>query len=699
MRLPCRLILELTLILLLQACGRSDGAAQEDASLKALWRVKSAHEFHGALGPGIGFSFTYDGKGVGPGLPAEWRVAAESGGAQTWFRHPSGLTVVRQVRVFPESESVEYVLRFKNESQSELAALAAVSALDLTFEGNLVDGVSVVSSGGGGADAQFPPKDFAVTRTLLGPTAPLKDEITLSSDRGKPSWLNLPFFFVENEAKAAGIFVGIGWTGNWTAAIRADGRNKVLHLRGGMPGINIRLRPGEEISSPSILVGCFRGPLDSGANALRRLIRDQYAPTVGGKRLLAPVLYTTWFDICASLDERLFRALVDGAAEIGQEIFLLDAGWYKGTPTAPAADMRVTWDAISNSLGNWEEGEERSRFPSGLRALSDYVRSKGMQFGLWFEPERAGPQSLLARQHPDWLIFIQGRKWGQVDFGRPEVQDYFSRILDRYIKDLDVRFIRWDQNTHDLQAYWAQCDSPDRLGISQIRHLEGVHRVEDWVRKNHPDVILESCAGGGNRIDLATLQRRHAIWISDQTKDPQIVRFHLEGLNLFLPGSGQGVAFAPRAADYRTPGGLFPDIDCQCYFGGAFGSRGRLNEWPQSMKDQARRHYEVFKKIRRFLSEDYYPLQPQPRTMETWSGWQFHDPQTGEGFVQAFRLRSPRETRKFILKGMDPRGRYQFTDPYGGNTFEVPGGKLVSEGLEFDLPQMSSRVLVYRRNP
>jgi len=286
-----------------------------------------------------------------------------------------------------------------------------------------------------------------------------------------------------------------------------------------------------------------------------------------------------------------------------------------------------------------------------------------------------------------------------VDFGRPEVQDYFCRILDRYIKDLGLRYIRWDQNTHDLGAYWAARDAPDRQGISQIRHIEGIHRVEDYVRKNHPGVILESCAGGGLRIDLATLQRRHTIWISDQTMDPQIVRFHLEGLNQFIPGSGQAVAFAPRTDTYRKPGSVFPDIAYQCAFGGAFGSAGRLHEWPQAMRDQARKHQDVFKEIRRFLSEDYYPLVPQPRTLESWSGWQFHDPKASQGFLQVFRIRSPEQAKALVLQGLDPNSEYEFTDPYTGNSLSGSGARLISEGLKFDLPPMSSRVLTYRKRP
>jgi len=463
-----------------------------------------------------------------------------------------------------------------------------------------------------------------------------------------------------------------------------------------MPNLHVRLRPGEEISGPTILIGCYKGPLEDGVNTLRRHIRDYYMPAVAGRPLVAPIMYTTWFHVGAELDEKMARALVDAAAEIRQEIFEVDAGWYKGTPYSPYWDMRNTWPAISNPLGNWELGEERSRFPSGLEDLAEYARSKGLKFGLWFEFERVGPKSLLAKKHPNWVIKHRDG-WGMADFANPDVQDYFCRILDRYITTLRLAYIRWDCNLHEISSYWAAQDAPERRGVSEIRHIEGIRRVEKFIRDRHPHVILESCASGGRRIDLATLQHRHTAWISDATVGSSIVRFHLEGLNHFMPGSRQLVAFAPAKSAFTKPDFVLPDIECQCCFAGAFGTAGKLHLWPDEMKQRMRQHVEVYKKLRPFLSEDYYPLVPQSETLDTWAGWQFHDPEGNAGFVQAFRIRSSQEPKRLALRGLDPNGQYEFTDPYTKKVFEAHGGMLISEGVKFALPKISSQVFTYRR--
>jgi alpha-galactosidase len=669
------------------------GSAQTNSNddLKSYWRTDSQHEFREAARSGIGFSFAYDGKPIGPILTADWQVEGDAAGRETAFRHCSGLTAIRSVRVFPQFAALEYAVRFRNDAATDLPSLSEIQAIDLTFDRSAQTEDAIVTCGGGGADANFPPKDFAVAHTVL---VPPQDSFALGAAGGKPSAVQLPFFLVENRARDTGLFVGIGWTGQWQATVRADRSRHTLSIRAGVPGLDLRLRPGEEVSGPTILLGSYRGPLRDGTNVFRRLIRDCYAPTMSGQAVSAPVLYTTWFDIGAELNEELAGTLIDRAAEIGQEVFLVDAGWYRGTPSARYKDMRSTWEAISQSLGNWEQGAEPSRFPGGLKPLAERVRARGMKFGLWFEPERAGPQSLLAREHPEWVVATEKRKWLVVDLGRPAVQEYFCKILDRYIGELGIGYVRWDMNHHDLLPYWEAADTPGRRGLAQIRYVEGLHRMEDHIRRNHPDVILESCTGGGNRIDLTTLQRRHTIWVSDQNNNPPITLFHLAGLNQFIPGNAQGVSLAISADAARQSDFVLGDLPSQVCFGGAFGLRGRLHEWSPATRQAVRRQVEVFKRLRGFLSEDFYLLEAQPRTLATWTAWQFHNPRTQAGFVQAFRLQSPDDRRSFVLHGLDPDRRYQFTDPCSGERFVMAGGRLTT-GLPFELPMLSSRVLLY----
>ncbi len=666
------------------------------SSLGLPWPSDPGNEMRQSLLPGAGFSFTYDGKPAGPADWTGWKL--EQQGATLTLRHPSGLTVVRTARAFAESGAVEYTVVFRNDGQADLPPLTNVRTIDVSFNRPTVAVDVLTRCGGGEADRQFPPGpdfDFTLTRTPLeGPTR----SVSLRADRGRPSRLALPFFYLQNQAQDAGLFVGLGWSGQWRATISADPASHRLRIEGGIADLDLRLKPGEQISGPTILLGGWRGALDAGVNRLRRLIRDRYSPGLDGQRLVPPVMYTTWFQVGAELDEKLAATLIDRAAEMGQEIFEIDAGWYNGTPSAPYERMDITWKAISESLGNWDEGADAKRFPSGLKVLAERVRTRGMQFGLWFEPERAGPESRLAREHPDWVMTIPGRRWVAVNLGIPAVQEYFCKLLDRYIEELGIRYIRWDMNNHDLLPYWQTKDAPGRQGITQIRYLEGLHRIEEHVVARHPGVILENCAGGGLRIDLTSLARRHTIWVSDAIHT-QVVRYHLEGLNQFIPGSGQVVSLSIPADEARKAEFVLPDYNCQVCFGGAFGLSGRLHEWSPATRQTARRNVDAYKRLRGFLAEDFYLLVPQPRTDQTWAGWQFHNPKTQEGFIQAFRVHSPDQRQSLVPKGLDRARTYRFNDPYTDNHFEISGAKLLSDGLAFDLPEMSSRVLLYKASP
>mgnify|MGYP000868589028 CR=1 FL=1 len=650
-------------------------------SLKSFWPAAGPSSFREALEEGIGFSFTYEGQRACPVLPGDW-TASTAGTTTTSYRHASGLVAVREVRVWPEFAAVEYTVKFRNEGRENSGAVSQVNAMDLGFAGGVVDGASVVSSGGGLAEEVYPPATFSIRRSYPGPMTPVNGRVTLGTSGGRSSNKDLPFFFIENQRRSEGMFVALGWSGQWSATVRADHNRGTLLVRGGIPDLNIRLRPGEEISGPRILLGAYSGKLDAGVNRLRRLIRTQYAPRLGGREFLPIATYDHWWNIDVHFDEQLLRQLAGSAASIGQEYFLLDAGWYTGIDAS---------GDFGTGVGNWEE-IDRVKFPNGLGAFADYVRSKGLKFGLWFEPERVAKGSLLARQHPDWVLWLPNQNYGVLDYGRSEVQRWVCALFDRYIREFGIRYIRHDSNIGPL-AYWDAADKPDRRGMHQIRHMEGLYRVLDWIRERHPETVLEGCASGGRRIDLESARRFHTFWISDHTADPHNVRFHLAGLNHFLPGSYQYVCYTlplPSQKDFQP----LP-VGFQSMFGGAFGTGGRIDLWPQAMKAQAKKHVEVHKKLRRFLVADYYPLAVQSRDLDAWEAWQFHDPSTGEGFVQAFRLEPGEAWHDFSLKALDPRKNYRLTDPYTGRTTTASGRRLMNEGLRFQLGKLESQLWLY----
>jgi len=130
--------------------------------------------------------------------------------------------------------------------------------------------------------------------------------------------------------------------------------------------------------------------------------------------------------------------------------------------------------------------------------------------------------------------------------------------------------------------------------------------------------------------------------------------------------------------------------------GGAFGLSGRIHEWSPAARQTVRKNVDIFKGLRQFIGRDFYLLLPQAPTEKTWAGWQFHDPASQEGFLQVFRVQSPEAWHQFVFKAIDPARTYALWDPYSEERFEMSAEKLRTEGLRFDLPELSSRVLRYR---
>jgi len=677
-------------------------AALPSIDIREVWK-DNAGEFAKAARAGAGFSFRYEGKPVGPEFSRDWQQTSThdvpSGATQTILTHASGLVVTRVMRVFADSGAVEYQLYFKNAAKKTLPAVSAIRELDLSFGQPVANGNCVISSGGGGYDGFLPPRDFAVRKNCFAPTVPdygsAEDYgvVELAAEGGVSSPKELPFFFIQNDARQEGVFVAFGWSGQWGAAIERDPVRRTLTVRGSIPDLDIALEPGEEIQGPTVLLGLYQGTLADGSNRLRRLIRELYTPTLAGKAFFPVATYDNYFGIGDAFDESLLRKLADGAAAIDQEYFLLDAGWYQGEK----------WDT---SVGNWGQ-VNTTKLPNGLKPVADYIRSKGLKFGLWFEPERVARGSQLAKEHPQWILWDHEREsetslnsvWGTskdgvLDYGRSEVQQWVRNLLDHYIRDYGVKYIRYDFNINPL-PYWNAHDKPNRRGMTQLRHIQGFYAVIDWLRERHPDTVLEGCAGGGRRIDLETARRFHTFWISDYTVDPSIVRFHLFGINYFLPGNYPYIQYtlpSPNQKDFQPD-----DLGFQGMFGGAFGTGGRVDLWPESMQQKARLHVEIWKKLRHYLIEDYYPLSDQPRDLESWSGWQFQDPKDQSGFIQTFRTQTSEAAHRFFIQKLDEKARYRFTDAYGTESFEVAGSTAMTKGIEIIQAPMSSRVFTYRK--
>ena len=263
---------------------------------------------------------------------------------------------------------------------------------------------------------------------------------------------------------------------------------------------------------------------DNGLNgcavAFQRHLRDRIVPWAKPDAP-RPVHYNCWEAVYFDHSLATLSEIATRAADLGAERFVLDDGWFG------------TRDDDTTSLGDWQV--DPRKWPDGLGPLIDHVRSLGMSFGLWVEPEMVNPDSTLLRAHPDWALGAEdqvlGRQQKALDLSRAEVRDHLFDTISGILSAHDIDYLKWDHNRV--------------LPMPDAAQTRGTYDLLDRLRAAHPQVEIESCASGGGRIDFGILARTQRIWLSDSNDALERLRIQHDAA-LLLPLAVTGSHVGPR---------------------------------------------------------------------------------------------------------------------------------------------------------
>ncbi|TXC72760.1 alpha-galactosidase [Sphingomonas ginsenosidivorax] len=337
----------------------------------------------------------------------------------------------------------------------------------------------------------------------------------IESRRGLTGHGNNPWFAIGRNGKTAEEsgpvwFGALAWSGSFRISVAQDVLGRVRVGAGYNPyDFAWRLKPGETLDTPVF----YAGYSDHGMGGASRTFHDfQMAHILPdhARAKLRPVLYNSWEATAFDVTEAGQMALAEKAAKIGAERFVVDDGWFGAR------------DSNRAGLGDWTVNPRK--FPNGLKPLIDKVKSLGMDFGLWVEPESVNPDSDLYRKHPDWVVSFPGRPRTEarnqlvLNLARQDVRDHVLAWLDRLVTENDIAFLKWDVNRRWTEPGWAEQAPEDqqRLYVDYVRNL---YSILDTLRRRHPALEIEGCAGGGGRVDLGMMARVDEVWTSDNT-DP-----------------------------------------------------------------------------------------------------------------------------------------------------------------------------------
>ena len=480
-------------------------------------------------------------------------------------------------------------------------------------------------------------------------------ETTLISRRGVTGHATNPWVMLDDgtatEENGEVWSAALAFSGSWriTVSRTSAGRCSVLGAAGHDRTVT-RLLPGEQAVSPICAALYTAGGFGAASRAWHHYQREYVLRHADELR---PVLYNSWEATSFAVTDAGQRALAERAAKLGVELFVVDDGWF-GARTSDRA-----------GLGDWFPNPDR--FPDGLRPLADHIRSLGMAFGLWVEPEMVNPDSDLYRAHPEWTLHQPGvratelRNQLVLDFTRPEVREWAFGRLDRIVRETGLTFLKWDFNRSFTQA------GPQ----AWIGHARGVYDVIDRLREAHPAVRVEACAGGGGRVDLGILARTDQAWTSDNTDAVDRLGIQHGYTQIYAPSTM--VAWVTDSPNPITGREVPLPFRFHVAMAGVLGLGGDLTRWTDDELAYAAEMVATYREIRPVVQHGaLYRLLPPTGSLSA-SQYVLGD----EIVVFVWRVAGAQRSVRVRLRGLDPAMTYQ----------GVSGAALMAAGIDVALPE------------
>ncbi|HUL74723.1 MAG TPA: alpha-galactosidase [Vicinamibacterales bacterium] len=493
------------------------------------------------------------------------------------------------------------------------------------------------------------------------------------------------------------------WSGSWRLRLQRHGDS--VDVRLGLPNFATTLSGGSSLETPHAVFGFTTEAMPVVSMALRGFIDHALRH---GRPYGAYVSYNTWYSYYTALDEGSLLAEMDMAASLGVEQFVVDAGWWPSMDGDPSVDFVHGWGTYQVDM---------DRFPDGLSALSDHAHQLGMRFGLWVEPERvdrntigqpgSAAERMLAMRDGryDPLVPNSQALSAQICFADPQARDWIIGRLSDLIDTVHPDYLKWDNN------FWINCNRSGHAhgtGDGNFLHMRGVDMVRDELRSRYPDMQIEDCSSGGNRLSLDMLAYSDVSWMSDRTAPAGRVRHDLEGLIDIFPAPYL-LSFAVTT-DTEPMNNDDPVFDLRTLMRsrmpGAIGLSMVTREMSGGTLAGLAGQIALYKYIRPILvSGNAMRLTPQQidHPDAPWSGWDVVEhvsPATGDAVLMAFDTADAPLSTLVKPRGLRADVLYQVESADYGDLGSVRGADLMARGVEIQASDVSrSHVVILHAQP
>lgn len=443
----------------------------------------------------------------------------------------------------------------------------------------------------------------------------------------------------------------LAWSGNFRLNFEVDEYDALTVLAGANPNASeYRLRPGESFTTPEMI---YTHSMRGAGGASRNLHDWGRNYGVYHAERVVPTLLNSWEGAYFDFDAKVLKQMIDDAASMGLEMFVLDDGWFGN---------KYPRNAANAGLGDWQVN--RKKLPAGIDDIASYAHRKGLKFGIWIEPEMVNPKSELAEKHPDWIVrpskreAPETRKQWLLDLSNPAVQDFVFEVFDNTMKLSDkIDYIKWDanRNANNVGSAYLPADEQSRFWID---YAQGFYRVMERIRAKYPDVLIQACASGGGRVEYGALKYFDEFWTSDNTEALSRARIQY-GTSLFYPAVAMG-SHVSAVPNHQT-GNVTPikfRFDMAC--AGRLGMELQPKQMTDAEKAFARRAIASYKEYRDIVMQgDLYRI-GTPYDESGCYGVLYVSKDKRQAVLFAYSLRYQGRSLipKFRLDGLDPKAGY-----------------------------------------
>ncbi|MBU3145180.1 alpha-galactosidase [Clostridium sp. CF012] len=566
-----------------------------------------------------------------------------------------GLKVLLSYTVFDKHDAITRSVRFINDGTTNLKLLRTLS-MSVDFNVDKYEFMQLSGAWG---------RERHIERIALN-----TGNKSIESRRGASGHQQNPFIALlrRDTTEEHGEVYGFSlvYSGNFLAQAEIDQYSTTRVSMGINPfGFSWLLEPLETFQTPEVVMVYSSEGIGKMSRTYHKLYRTRLCR---GKFRDAtrPVVINNWEATYFDFNAKKVEDIAKVGKELGIELFVLDDGWFGKR------------DNDKTSLGDWVVN--KNKLPKGLDNLANRVNNLGLQFGLWFEPEMISPDSDLYRLHPDWCIHVPnrtrslGRTQLILDLSRSDVCDYIIDAVSSVLRSAKVSYVKWDMN-RNMTEIGSALLPPERQRETAHRYILGLYSVMETITTSFPNILFESCSGGGGRFDPGILFYMPQTWTSDDTDAVERLKIQY-GTSVVYPVCTMGchVSDVPNHQVARNTS-LKMRGDVAMF--GNFGYELDLTNFSDSEKEQVKHQISKYKQLRELIQHgDLYRLLSPFAGNET--AWMFVSEDKSEAFISYFKVlaMANEPTQKLALRGLNPDIDYNIIGKegfYGGDELMYSG--------------------------